>query len=132
MTTARWSFSNSPDVVRILALLRLRHHLDLTLTSKKHNMHKIFVLFVPPVVSSFLLNVLADLLIIGEFPGLEFRIHERAVDTDFETAAVGRNKHETLDSCLEVFDEFIGQTDRLGFVVSNLAIDNFDFHLFPL
>ncbi len=81
---------------------------------------------------SFLLNVLADLLIIGELPGLEFRIHERAVDTDFEAAAVGRNKHETLDSCLEVFDELVGQTDRLGFVVSNLAIDDFDFHLFPL
>ena len=76
--------------------------------------------------------MLADLLIIGELPGLEFRIYERAVDTDFEAAAVGRNKHETLESCLEVFDEFVGQTDRLGFVVSNLAIDDFDFHLFPL
>ena len=84
------------------------------------------------VANFFLLNVPPDVLIIGEFPGLEFRVHERAVDTDFETAAVGRNKHETLDSCLEVFDEFVGQTDRLGFVVSNLAIDDFDFHLFPL
>jgi len=33
-----------------------------------------------------------------------------------------------LDFAFEFRDEFIGQTDRLRFVVSSLAIDDFDFH----
>jgi hypothetical protein len=33
-----------------------------------------------------------------------------------------------LDSGLQLSNQFFGQTDRLRFVVSSLAIDDFDFH----
>jgi len=75
--------------------------------------------------------VLPDFLILRKFPCLQLRENEFTVDTDFETAAVGWNENKTFNTGLEFFDEFIGQTDRFGLVVSSLAVDNFDFHYFP-
>lgn len=54
-----------------------------------------------------------------------------AVDADLEAAAIGRDEDQAFDFIFEFGDEFFGQTDRFGFVVSNLAVDDFDFHYFP-
>ena len=79
----------------------------------------------------FLLNVLPDLLILGKPPGLQLRENLFPVNTDFEPAAIGRNKYKAFDTGLEFFNECFGQTDRFWFVVSSLAVDDFDFHYFP-
>jgi hypothetical protein len=83
------------------------------------------------VVPSLLLDLLPDFLVLREPSCLQLRENLFPVDADFETAAIGRNKDKTFDSGLEFFNEFFGQTDRFWFVVSSLAIDNFDFHYFP-
>jgi hypothetical protein len=83
------------------------------------------------VVPSLLCDVLADFLILRKPSGLQLRENGFPVDTDLETAAVGRYEDKAFDSRLKFFDEFFGQTDRFWFVVSSLAIDDFDFHYFP-
>ena len=85
----------------------------------------------PFVANLFLFNMLPDFLILREASGLQLRKNLFAVDTDFETAAVGRDEDKTFDTSLEFCDEFFGQTDRFGFVVSSLAVNDFDFHYFP-
>ena len=77
---------------------------------------------------AFLLNMLANFVVFGEAARLQLRVNQFAVDADFEAAAGGRDEDEAFDSAFEFGDEFVGQTDRLGFVVSKLAVDDFDFH----
>jgi hypothetical protein len=72
--------------------------------------------------------VLPNFLVFREPSRLQFRINEVAVDADFKAAAARRHKDEPLDAAFQFSDEFVGQTDRLGFVVSKLAIDDFDLH----
>jgi hypothetical protein len=72
--------------------------------------------------------VLPDFLIFGKPAGLQFRENTLSIDAYFETAAVRRYQHQPLDLIFEIRDEFFGQTDRFRFVISNLAIDDFDFH----
>ena len=72
--------------------------------------------------------MLSYLFVLGEPSSFELRIDQGAVETDLEAAPIGRNQRQFLDPCLEFSDELVGQTDRLGFVVSSLAIDKFDFH----
>ena len=72
--------------------------------------------------------MLPDFLILREPACLQFREDLLPIDADFEAAAVGRNEDKAFDSGLQLGDEFVGQTDRFGFVVSSLAIDDFDFH----
>ena len=75
--------------------------------------------------------MLPNLLVLREPSGLQLRENLFPVDTDFETASIGRNKYKAFDPGLEFFNEFFGQTDRFWFVVSSLAVDDFDFHYFP-
>ena len=70
-----------------------------------------------------------DLLVFRELPSLQLGINQLAVDADLESAAVGRNQDQLLDSRLQFSNEFVGQTDRFRFVVSNLAVNNLDFHV---
>jgi hypothetical protein len=72
--------------------------------------------------------VFSDFLIFGKPAGLQLREDAFSIDTYFEAAAVGGYKHEPVDLAFELVDEFFGQTDRFRFVISNLAIDDFDFH----
>jgi hypothetical protein len=72
--------------------------------------------------------VLVDFRIFGKPAGLELRVNQLPINAHFEAASAGRNQNEPLDPGLELRNEFLGQTDRLGFVVSNLAVDNFDIH----
>ncbi len=72
--------------------------------------------------------MLLDLVIFRKRAGLQFGVDELAVDAHLETSAIGRDERELLQAGLQFRDEFAGQTDRVGFVVSNLAVDDFDFH----
>jgi len=73
-------------------------------------------------------NVLPDFLIVRKSPCLEFRKDLFAVNVYFEAASVRWDQNEAGDFAFEFCYEFVGQTDRLRFVVSSLAIDYFDFH----
>ena len=73
-------------------------------------------------------NVLSDFLVFRKPARLQLRKNLLAIDVDFKTAAVGRNKNESLDLIFQFGNEFFGQTDRFGLVVSNLAVNDFDFH----
>jgi len=74
------------------------------------------------------LDVLSDFLIVGKSTGLQLRKNRFPVDAHFKTASVGRYQDEPFDFRLQVGNKFFGQTDRLRFVVSDHAIDDFDFH----
>jgi hypothetical protein len=71
-------------------------------------------------------------LIFGKTACFQFREDLFSVNGYFKAAAVGRNENQFLDFRFEFGDEFFGQTDRFGFVVSNLAVDDFDFHKLSL
>jgi len=73
-------------------------------------------------------NVLSDFLILGEPPAFEFGKHLLAVHRYFKAASIGRDKNEPFNFAFEFSYELVGQTDRLRFIVSSLAIDDFDFH----
>ena len=75
--------------------------------------------------------MLSDFFVIGETACFQFREDSLSVDADFKPAAVGGNQYQLFQACFELGDELIGQTDRFGFVVSRLAVHNFDFHHFP-
>ena len=70
----------------------------------------------------------ADLFVLGETAALQLGVDERTVDADFKPPPVRWNKDETLDPGFEFRDELVGQADRLRFIVSGLAVDQFDFH----
>jgi lysophospholipase L1-like esterase len=72
--------------------------------------------------------VLADLVVLREAAALQLRKDKVAVDGDFKSPAGGRDEYEPFDSAFQIGDELVGQTDRLGFVASELAVDDFDFH----
>ena len=72
--------------------------------------------------------MLSDLRILGESARLEFGENELPVDADFKAASIGWNEDQPLDARFEFFDELFGQTDRFRFVVSGLAVDDFNFH----
>src|SRR5688572_11858845 len=76
----------------------------------------------------WLFNMLPDFLIAREGAGLQFRVDQLSIDADFEAPAVGWNENEAFDFVFQIRDEFVGQTDRFRFVVSNLAVDDFYFH----
>src|SRR5688500_17999413 len=76
--------------------------------------------------------MLSDFPVVWEIACLELGVHQFPVDADFEAAAIRGNEYKLLDLILQVGDEFVGQTDRFRFVVSNLAVDDFDFHESPL
>ena len=70
----------------------------------------------------------ADLFVFGEPAALQLGVDELAVDAHFEPSAVGRDEDKTLNPGFEFRDELFGQADRLRFIVSRLAVDEFDFH----
>ena len=74
------------------------------------------------------LDVLSDFLIVGKSTGLQLRKNWFPIDAHFKTASVRRYEDEPFDSGLQLGNKFFGQTDRFRFVVSDLAIDDFDFH----
>ena len=83
-------------------------------------------------ISDFSFQVLADelehLLFVGEFPGLELRVDEVAVERQLEAAAAAGNQLQLGDFLL-VFGQQLGrQTDGLGLVVSHRAVLEFHFH----
>ena len=73
----------------------------------------------------------ADLFVFGEPAALQFGVDELTVDAHFELSAVGRDEDEPFNPGFEFRDELVGQADRLRFIVSNLAVDEFDFHAVP-
>ena len=70
----------------------------------------------------------ANLFVFGEPAALQLGVDELAVDAHFEPSAVGRDEDKTLNPGFEFRDELFGQADRLRFIVSRLAVDEFDFH----
>src|SRR6267142_3649459 len=79
------------------------------------------------------LYLLPDFLVLGKLAGFELRENAFSIDAYFKAAAVGGYEHEPFDLVFEFGNELFGQTDRFRFVVSNLAVDDFDFHyLFSL
>ena len=52
--------------------------------------------------------------------------------TRLEAAAVGGNPYQPLDPGLEFSDARVGRTDRPGFIVSSLTINEFYLHNLPL
>ena len=77
-----------------------------------------------------LFEVLLDFRVIGKPAGVQFGINQLAVDAHFETAAVGGNEYQSRQPFLQFINQLVGQTDRFGFIVSYLAVDDFDFHYF--
>ncbi len=73
-------------------------------------------------------DVFSDFLILGKSTGLQLRKNWFPIDAHFKTPSVGRYQDEPRDFCLQLGNKFFGQTDRLRFVVSDHAIDDFDFH----
>ena len=73
--------------------------------------------------------MLPDLVVLGKASALQFGKDKFSVHANFELAAVRGNQDQFLNPRFEVGDQFVGQTDRLRFVVSNRAVHNFDFHI---
>src|SRR5262245_4931742 len=59
---------------------------------------------------------------------LQFREHQLRIDGYLKPPAIGWNQHELRKIAFQLLHDFFGQTGRFGFVVSNLAIDDLDFH----
>ena len=74
--------------------------------------------------------MLSDLGIVREATTFQLGKDQLPIDADFKPAAIGWHEDEPFDARFEFLDELLGQTDRLWFVVSGLAIDDFDFHKF--
>ena len=77
-------------------------------------------------------EVFSNFLVFGKAPRLQLRIDQGTIQADFKAAAVGGNPYQPLDPGLEFGDEIVGQTDRLGFIVSSLTINEFYLHDLPL
>jgi hypothetical protein len=71
-----------------------------------------------------------DLLILGELPGFELRVHEFAVQTDFKTSLVGGNKLQGCELFAERVHDRLRQAHGLRDVISSDAILNSDFLFF--
>ena len=67
-------------------------------------------------------------LIVRKPPGLEFGKDWFAINRYFEATSIRRDQNEAFDFAFEFRYEFVGQTDRLRFIASSLAIEYFDFH----
>jgi len=80
------------------------------------------------MTAATLFNVGSDFREVRELARLQFGIDKFSVDAYFKASAIGWDKGKFLDSGFQVSNQLIGQTDRFRFVVSNLAIDDFDFH----
>ena len=65
---------------------------------------------------------------LGEPSGFQLRKHQRRIDGNLKSPAIGWNQHKLRKIAFQLLHDFFGQTGRFGFVVSNLAIDDFDFH----
>ena len=90
-------------------------------------------MWVRPSGRPFLLDeVFSNFLVFGKAPRRQLRIDQGAVQADFKAAAVGGNPYQPLDPGLEFGDELVGQTDRPGFIVSSLTINEFYLHDLPL
>ena len=88
---------------------------------------------VRPSGRPFLLDeVFSNFLVFGKAPRLQLRIDQGTVQAEFKAAAIGGNQYQPLDPGLEFGDEIVGQTDRLGFIVSSLTINKFYLHDLPL
>jgi hypothetical protein len=70
-----------------------------------------------------------DLLILGELPGFELRVHEFAVQTDLKTSIVRGNKLQGSEPFSERVHDRLRQAHGLWDVVSSDAIFDGDFHL---
>ena len=79
-------------------------------------------------VASLSRNRFPDLRIIRKASGFQFRKDLLPIDGYLKASAVGGNENQALDSRFEFGNELLGQTDRLGFVVSDLAVNDFDIH----
>jgi hypothetical protein len=66
--------------------------------------------------------------LVGELAGLEFRVHQVAIDGDFKATAAGRLQLQALDTLLELAEDLGRQTDGLRLVVSSRAVTQMNFH----
>ena len=73
-------------------------------------------------------EVFSNFLVFGKAPRRQLRIDQRTVQADFKAAAVGGNPYQPLDPGLEFGDARVGRTDRPGFIVSSLTINEFYLH----
>ena len=78
------------------------------------------------------LDLLEDLLLLGETSLGELGEDEFAVDRDLEAPAVGRQEHELAEVELLVLEDCGRQTDGLGFVASGAAVLDLDLVDHPL
>src|SRR5262245_44035311 len=72
--------------------------------------------------------MLPNFWILRESAAFQLGKHFFAVHGYFEAAAVSWNENQPFDFTFEFSDELFGQTDRLRFVISSLAVNDFDFH----
>jgi hypothetical protein len=66
--------------------------------------------------------------LVGKSAGLEFRVHQIAVDREFEATAAGRLQLQALDTLLELAEDLGRQTDGLRLVASSRAVTQMDLH----
>ena len=59
-----------------------------------------------------------DRILVGKLPGLQLRVDEFAIGSKLEAPATGRLKLEALDTLFVAGQQFLRQTDGLGFIVS--------------
>lgn len=69
-----------------------------------------------------------NLLGLGEAPFFEFGVNQISVERDLELPSRRGNERHARDLLLKLGQDFIRQTDGFGFVISNRAIDEFEFH----
>lgn len=74
------------------------------------------------------LQLALDLRELREPAGSKLRKYLFAVNTDFKTASICRDQNEALHTSFQLFHKLFGQTGRFRLVISNLAIDDLNFH----
>jgi hypothetical protein len=67
-------------------------------------------------------------LLIGKCTGLQLRVEQLAVHTEFEASAGGWDERQTLDALFVLVEQFRRQTDGFWLVISHCTILEFDVH----
>lgn len=69
-----------------------------------------------------------NFLVLRKSPGFKLGVDQGTIDTHFEPSTIRWNQDELLDLVFVFCNQLVGQTDRLRFVISSLAVNDFDFH----
>jgi hypothetical protein len=77
------------------------------------------------------LERIQNLLLVGEFVGVQFGIDQIPIDGQLEAAALAGDQSQPLDSLFERGEDFARQTDGIWLVVSHRAVFKLHLHNSP-